>query len=71
MVKFSDGVIVKLKSGSPSMTVASNRVLDDGEVLVSCYWYDYQINTNKHASFPETVLELVTDDDGPTSFVMG
>jgi len=53
--QFNKGDIVRLKSGSPSMTVVgcSNQ---NGEVAVKCVWFDDQQHPQR-AAFPEQSLE--------------
>jgi uncharacterized protein YodC (DUF2158 family) len=49
---FKTGDIVKLKSGSPDMTII--EISDD---FVYCTWYDYRTNTwHENRSFPAIAL---------------
>jgi uncharacterized protein YodC (DUF2158 family) len=55
MADFKKGDVVKLKSGSPSMTV--EEVHKNGQL--SCIWYDKETNTIQGRGFSYECLEFV------------
>lgn len=65
MSSFSPGDVVRLKSGSPNMTVeqqAETEIL--GETRVWCLWFD---GAKQHSeTFPPAALELVGPKSTPT-----
>lgn len=57
---FKPGDVVKLKSGSPPMTISSvGSSQMSSRVQAGCIWFDG--TAEKRASFPLETLELVTD----------
>jgi len=62
-MKFSIGDLVRLRSGGPTMTVASLRVRAEGSsdelVSVLCTWFNGA--ARQDAPFNEKVLELACD----------
>jgi len=57
--KFSEGDIVKLKSGGPNMSV---REVKDSGKLIFCQWF---AGSNlKHGQFNEETLEIVKEEKG-------
>lgn len=59
---YSEGDIVRLKSGGPKMTVMKVRgPFTDGEFLVDCKWFSGA--KVQEGSFQPSALELVGDED--------
>ena len=54
---FKLGDKVKLKSGSPTMTIASYHI--NGSATVHCHWYNEPTNEIKKIELPEISLEKV------------
>ncbi|HEV3345113.1 MAG TPA: DUF2158 domain-containing protein [Pirellulales bacterium] len=50
------GDIVRLKSGGPSMTIASSQSTPDGEVLIRCCWFDEKSEEVNYHDFREGML---------------
>lgn len=65
MTDFQVGDIVKLKSGSPNMTVKEYN--EDGEVI--CVWFVDGKNTV--AIFPEGMLNKVSENTGGNQYLSG
>ncbi|ENS1319564.1 MULTISPECIES: YodC family protein [Morganellaceae] len=57
--KFNSGDVVRLKSGSPKMTVDGYSNLGD----VICVWYDSKKNDYPKKTFSEDALELYKSED--------
>lgn len=59
--KLSEGMVVKLTSGGPQMTVENFerkwKVYDDGPVNVDCVWF--QDGVIKRATFNSSLLQKV------------
>jgi uncharacterized protein YodC (DUF2158 family) len=62
LAQISAGMVVRLKSGSPSMTVAG----EDGYGNIICQWFDGKKPMN--SSFAPEVLEVVPAAEPPAVF---
>ncbi len=53
------GIVVKLKSGGPLMTVTAHGKDAEGKPRVTCTWFDNDMN-EKNGAFPVEALEPYT-----------
>ena len=64
MADFTAGTLVQLKSGGPVMTVEKVYTAPDGDLRVSCQWFD-KSKPSSEKFRPEMLKEYKPEDEGP------
>lgn len=65
MANFAPGMLVKLISDGPVMTVERVYTANDGDARVSCQWFDKDNKLSKENFRPAALREYSPEDEGP------